>query len=414
MTKHWRALVVAAAAVATVLMPTAPPAQAASRTVTYTISSQGAVSGDLNGFAAVAAQTFADPRGWSLGGTLAFQRVSSGSHFNLVLASPAVIGAASPACSAQWSCRVGRNVYINDERWRTATATWPHGVALYRQYVIIHEVGHWLGLGHPLCAGAGRAAPVMLQQSKDLEGCRSNMWPLVSEREQVGRNMGVGVAWSAVDQKYRALGQERSVLGAPIGWEQPTGVSGRYQSFQAGTIHWSSATGARETHGDIDRLYRATRGSAGFLRFPVTDTRVTADGRGRYNGFQGGTVTWGPASGTHETHGELDQRYRATGGSGGPLAYPTTDTQVTGDGRGRYNKFSGSGGGAILWSPSSGAHEVYGPIFARWAQESYERGRLGYPVSGVRAVPGGQRSHFQHGYITYDSATRQTAVVITG
>jgi uncharacterized protein with LGFP repeats len=389
------------------------PASAASRTVTYTVSTQGTVYGDLNGFATVAAATFADPRGWSLGGTLGFQRVSSNSSFSLILASPAVIAAASPACSAEWSCRVGRNVYINDVRWRTGTASWTHGLALYQQYVILHEVGHWLGLGHLNCAGAGRAAPVMQQQSKDLQGCRANVWPLIGEREQAARNMGVGVAWSAVEAKYRAMGQERSALGAPITWEQPAGP-GRYQSFQAGTIHWSGSTGAHETHGDIDRVYRAHGGSAGPLRFPLTDTLVTADGRGRYSRFQGGTVTWGPATGAHETHGDIDATYRRTGGSGGPLAYPLTDTRVAGDGRGRYSRFSGSDGGAIFWSPSTGAHEVYGPIFDRWAQESYERGRLGYPVGGVRAVPGGQRSDFQRGSITYDSATGQTAVMITG
>jgi len=420
MTKQRRALgrgMAASAATALLVsalaLSSAAAAQAAQRTVTYTVSSQGSVSGDLNGFAAVAAQTFADPRGWSLGGTLGFQRVSSGSDFSLILASPSVIAAASPSCSAEWSCRVGRNVYINDVRWRTATTSWPHGLALYQQYVILHEVGHWLGLGHSNCAGAGRAAPVMQQQSKDLQGCRANVWPLIAEREQVGRTMGVAVAWSAIDQKYRSLGQEGSALGAPVIWEQPAG-SGRYQSFQAGTIHWSSSTGAHETHGDIDRVYRAHAGSTGPLRFPVTDTRATAGGHGRYNSFQGGTITWGPATGAHETHGDIDRAYRAVGGSGGPLAYPTTDTGTTGDGRGRYSRFSGSGGGAIFWSTATGAHEVYGPIFGRWAQESYERGRLGFPTTGIRTVSGGQRCDFQHGWITYDSATGKTTVIISG
>jgi hypothetical protein len=34
-------------------------------------------------------------------------------------------------------------------------------------------------------------------------------------------------------------------------------------------------------------------------------------------------------------------------------------------------------------------------------------------LSGVYAVAGGRRSDFRHGYMTYDGATRQTAVVIT-
>ena len=101
-----------------VLLPTG--ASAAERTVTYTVSSRGTVAGDLGHFAAVARETLTDPRGWSLGGTLAFQQVASGSNFDLILAAPSVIAAASPGCSAEWSCRVGRSVYINDERWRNS------------------------------------------------------------------------------------------------------------------------------------------------------------------------------------------------------------------------------------------------------------------------------------------------------
>jgi uncharacterized protein with LGFP repeats len=196
----------------------------------------------------------------------------------------------------------------------------------------------------------------MQQQSISLQGCRSNLWPLIAERAQVGRNTGVPVNWSAVDRKYIALGQERSVLGAPITWEQPTGgLSGRYQRFQNGAIHASTA-------------------------------------------------------GAVETHGQIDARYRATGGSGGPLAFPTTDTLAAADRVGRFNRFSGNGGGAIFWSPSTGAQAVYGPIFARWGQLSAERGPLGYPRSSVYEVPGGQRVDFQGGFLRWDRATGQTTV----
>ena len=57
----------------------------------------------------------------------------------------------------------------------------PGTLEQYRRTVVNHETGHWLGRGHAYCAGPGRAAPVMQQQSKGLHGCRVNPWPLPHE-----------------------------------------------------------------------------------------------------------------------------------------------------------------------------------------------------------------------------------------
>ena len=56
-------------------------------------------------------------------------------------------------------------------------------VALYRRYLVNHEVGHLLGHGHVSCQVEDRArAPVMMQQTKGVGACRANGRPLAWER----------------------------------------------------------------------------------------------------------------------------------------------------------------------------------------------------------------------------------------
>lgn len=153
------------------------------RVYTYEVVKWGNPKADLESFASLAAQTYTDSRGWNKAGII-FKRVSSGGDFTLVLAEPSRVAAASPGCSSYYSCNVGRYVIINDDRWRGATDPWnANGGSLrdYQHMVVNHETGHWLGLGHGYCSGAGQKAPVMQQQSIDLQGCTFNPWPVASE-----------------------------------------------------------------------------------------------------------------------------------------------------------------------------------------------------------------------------------------
>ena len=175
-----------------------PAGEPAQRVITYEVRTRGQVHADVAEFARIAQRTFNDRRGWSLGGSVRFRQVASGGELTLWLASPAEVDAFAGACSRQWSCQVGRHVIINDERWRLGTATWP-AVDEYRRYVLNHEMGHWLGLGHRGCPGAGAPAPVMQQQSIALSGCTSRTWPLDSERAEAARHARVAVRSSRPD-----------------------------------------------------------------------------------------------------------------------------------------------------------------------------------------------------------------------
>lgn len=159
-------------------------------TYRYHVGTRGEVSSDLRRFTEIADSTLRDPRGWALGGRIMFRQVRSDQRhdFRLLLAEPREVDAASPVCSARYSCRVGDDVYINERRWREGADTYADRPLIdYRRYVILHEVGHWLSLGHRACPEQGAPAPVMQQQSISLEGCTSQVWPLRTERTEVRR-----------------------------------------------------------------------------------------------------------------------------------------------------------------------------------------------------------------------------------
>ncbi|WP_245623364.1 DUF3152 domain-containing protein [Spirillospora albida] len=131
-------------------------------------------------FAAQVHRVLNDPRGWGHGGRMRFVRVSRGPvRFRVALSSPALTDrmCAPLITGGQLSCRAGSRSVINARRYLQGAATYGRDLASYREYLINHEVGHALGHGHRTCPGPGRVAPVMVQQTKSLYGCRPGPWP---------------------------------------------------------------------------------------------------------------------------------------------------------------------------------------------------------------------------------------------
>jgi hypothetical protein len=134
-------------------------------------------------FGAVVRETLEDQRGWERAG---FDFVfADDAPYTVVLAEAAEVDRMCRPYDTygKYSCQNGPVVALNADRWRTATPQWTGDLDTYRRMLVNHEVGHLLSQHHPKtqCPEQGQPAPVMAQQSTELDGCLPNPWPLAWE-----------------------------------------------------------------------------------------------------------------------------------------------------------------------------------------------------------------------------------------
>ncbi|QLD28864.1 DUF3152 domain-containing protein [Micromonospora carbonacea subsp. aurantiaca] len=165
----------------------------------YRVAVEREAGEDAGDFGTAVQEALAGPGSWVDSGRLRLQRVPGTARhdFTVYLATA---GTAARMCAAggvdirvggrpYTSCRAPGKVIINLDRWRLSV---PHFVAagvplaVYRTYVVNHEVGHQLGHGHERCPKPGRPAPVMMQQTLFLKGCVANPWPYRDGRRYAG------------------------------------------------------------------------------------------------------------------------------------------------------------------------------------------------------------------------------------
>lgn len=140
---------------------------------------EGLFGVDPEAFATFVMATLNDPRGWGHGGQMTFSRTSGAYDIRVVLASPETSERMCRPLQTHGtvSCGIGSSAVLTLYRWVKGTPDYGDDRNGYRRYLVNHEVGHTLGHGHKMCAGTGRIAPVMMQQTMGLKGCRPNSWP---------------------------------------------------------------------------------------------------------------------------------------------------------------------------------------------------------------------------------------------
>ncbi len=220
---------------------------------------------------------------------------------------------------------------------------------------------------------------------------------------------GAHVVLGSIGERWGGQGWEFGRLGYPLSGEV-CGLrdGGCFQPFQGGSVYWSPASGAHVVLGSIGERWGGQGWEFGRLGYPLSGEVCGLRDGGCFQPFQGGSVYWSPASGAQVVLGSIGDRWGQQGWEFGWLGYPVGSEVCGLRGGGCFQPFQG---GAVYWSPASGAHPVggYGAALARaWGQQGWEFGRLGYPLEGPRAGSRGVavEQRFQGGLMAVDGRGR--------
>ncbi|NJP31351.1 DUF3152 domain-containing protein [Micromonospora thermarum] len=158
----------------------------------YRVAVERDIGQDAGAFAATVDGVLGDSRSWIGSGELRVQRVEDAdlADFTVYLATPEtserMCAEGGLSTEGYTSCRLPGQVIINLARWMEGVPDYGAPLAVYRSYVINHEVGHEFGEWHEDCPGPGSPAPVMQQQTYGLDGCVANPWLYLDGRRYAG------------------------------------------------------------------------------------------------------------------------------------------------------------------------------------------------------------------------------------
>lgn len=207
----------------------------------------------------------------------------------------------------------------------------------------------------------------------------------------------LGPDGGAIKQKHDALGGDAGFLGpaaSGILLDQTSG-NGCHVDYRGAHIYWSHATGAHAIYGFIYDKWISQGGPKSGIAYPITDEASTADNKCRFNNFSRGAIYWTPSTGAHLVYGAIYKKWVAVGGESG-YGFPVIDESPAG--HGRYNDFSL---GSIYWSNETQAHTVYGDIHIKYLSIGGPTSWLGLPKTDEMPIPGatGRMNKFEGGAI---------------
>jgi SpoIID/LytB domain protein len=127
---------------------------------------------------------------------------------------------------------------------------------------------------------------------------------------------------------------------------------------------------------------------------------------GSAQNFSHGRILWSATTGAKDLKGPILKAYRGYGGPSSVLGWPATGMMAAPD-DGHKARFQQ---GKIYSKVKTGAHVLYGRVMRRWDREGAASSWLGYPTTNVQTIAKGMRCTFEGGRIVWDKTTHQFTV----
>jgi uncharacterized protein with LGFP repeats len=214
---------------------------------------------------------------------------------------------------------------------------------------------------------------------------------------------GTRIVSGAVFTAWAKEGWEVGRLGYPTK-ELFCGLAGGacFQQFEGGAIYSTPGSGTYTVLGAIGQAWGASGWELGPLGYPTGNEVCAPGGQQCSQSFQRGAVHWSTVTGARFVNGALKAGYDATGGTAGPLGYPTRNAVC---GLARSGCFQDFQNGSLYWTPTTGAHAVSGAIRTAWGAAGWELGTLGYPTQGAVTTASQITQRFEGGTLTQNRST---------
>lgn len=213
--------------------------------------------------------------------------------------------------------------------------------------------------------------------------------------------------WGNIMNKWGSKKWETGELGWPTSNHSATpSKPGAFTHFQGGSIYWSAATGSHIVKGTIKAKWSKLGWENSELGFPTTDeieiynkSLLASDkiSQGVYQAYEGGRIYYKwNMPSAFEVRGLILAKYLEMKAEKSFLGFATSDETAIANTNGRQNTFER---GAVLWSPATGAHSIPAAVLKIYNANGGAAGKLGFPIGEAGIVNSKFLQEFEGGII---------------